>query len=92
MSYEFKPDWTMCPGEILEEWFEDNGLPKSIAWQHHGIPMETLAGILAGEQKLDLGLIGKLAKMTQVPESMWLNLELMYRDGLTQGLTHLHNE
>lgn len=90
MSTKGNPDWLSCPGETLELWFQHAGFPKSIAWSIHNIPMETLVDTLAGKQKLDLGLITKIARMTFIDEYVWLRLEMTYRGALRAGYTHTH--
>lgn len=80
----FDPDWVVAPGETLGEWFEDNGLPHSVA-QQYGISERTLRGVLRGTMKITPPLAQKLCNLTHVGAPFWLALEHNFRVGLAAG-------
>lgn len=86
MSIPFDPDWVVAPGEILAEWFEETGTPKSRAVVF-GIPPAQLEGFLAGEELLTPELARQLRCLTRISESFWINSERIFRDGLAAGKT-----
>jgi HTH-type transcriptional regulator / antitoxin HigA len=83
-SYPWNPDWVVAPGETLAEWFEDIGLPKSVA-RLHGISERQLNGVLNGTTKITPALAQKLCHLTHIGAPFWLALEHNFRVGLAAG-------
>lgn len=80
----FDPDYVVAPGETLDDWFQEMGLPYTIS-DHYGIPQRTLSGLLAGTKKINPELAQKLCNMTFVGAPFWLALEHNFRVGLAAG-------
>lgn len=83
---KFDPDWVVAPGETLDEWFTEVGLPLSVC-EHYGIKRRTLDRIIAGSQPITPKLAQQLCNLTQIGAPMWLALEHNFRVGLAAGKT-----
>jgi plasmid maintenance system antidote protein VapI len=90
--HEFRPDWTIAPGVMLEEWMEENGLSSrvlAVACGGRGRIAETMTLIGDVVERRPLtGLHARvLAAGTGISALFWLALEHDYRAGLAAGLT-----
>lgn len=84
----FDPDWVIHPGATLREWREENGLGESSAATCCGrMPVEQYREIEAGKRKITRPIAAALEHGTQIPASLWLNLERTFRTGLKLGKT-----
>ena len=93
MSHEFRPDWTIAPGEILRDWMEETGLKhvSVLAVACNGKAQQAAAEACIGDvldrKPLTRVHAACLARGTGIPAKMWLALEHNYRAGLAAGLT-----
>lgn len=85
-SKPFDPDYVVAPGETLREWFDDVGLPLSVA-ALYGIDERTLQRIFDGKQKITPAIAQRLCNLTHVGAPFWLALEQNFRVGLAAGKT-----
>lgn len=84
----FDPDWCVHPGGTLRDWREENGLPASTAAMACGrMDPETFERIEAGKRRITRTLAAQLQAGTDIPASLWLNLERAFRAGLKAGKT-----
>jgi len=84
-GYPFDPDWVVHPGATLREWFEDVGLPLSVAEELYGISERTLGMIFRGTKPITPALAQKLCNLTQIGAPFWLAYEHNFRVGLAAG-------
>lgn len=85
-SKPFDPDYVVAPGETLREWFDDVGLPLSVA-ALYGLDERTLQRIFDGKQKITPAIAQRLCNLTHVGAPFWLALEQNFRVGLAAGKT-----
>lgn len=89
-TYKFDPDWVVRPGDTLREFMEETNLPKSaLALSCGRMPLELFDKVLNGQAKITPKIAEGLEIGTQIPASLWLNLERAYRAGLKAGKTVL---
>lgn len=82
----FDPDWTIKPGATLAEWIEENGLSvRSTATICGRMEPERLQRIIDGRQRITKADAARLQAGTQIPATLWLNLERRYRADLRAG-------
>lgn len=80
----FDPDWVVHPGATLKDWFEEMGVPLSVA-THYGITERTLKRLFEGKQRITPTLAQRLCDLTHVGAPFWLALEHNFRVGLAAG-------
>lgn len=72
---EWKPDWSVPPGEILAEELTARG----IAWDHAaaelGIHRAQLTLLVTGKKQIDSTIAVRLEKLTGISSTLWLGLE-----------------
>jgi len=78
----FKPDYTVAPGEILQEQMDHYGTTKTDLAAHLKIPKKKLKKILKGKAPIKLQMAIRLSRIYQYPAHMWVNLETNYRKDL----------
>lgn len=83
-TYPFEPDWVVAPGETLKEWFDEMGLPHSVA-KIYGIQPRTLKMLFRGTKRITPSLAQKLCNLTHIGAPFWLALEHNFREGLAAG-------
>lgn len=70
------------PGEHLLEWCEERQLSLAEAASRLDLSARDLEHLLSGQLTLNPPLADKLAQLTRVPASLWLNLESLYHHSL----------
>lgn len=86
MPERFDPDWCIRPGETLREWREEHHLGTRAAATTCGrMTRETYERIEAGKQPITRDIAARLQHGTGIPGTLWLNLERIYRAGLSAG-------
>lgn len=86
MGMNFDPDWVIAPGETLQEWWDDCGLPRASILRISGLTDKELDGIIDGTTDITRARARALARLPLSPSAQfWLALEHNYRVGLAAG-------
>ena len=73
-------DWVVHPGEVLEQFMEDDGLSVQQVAESMGISQSAVNKFLSYEDvEVDLSLARRLESATGFPAQCWVNLENRYR-------------
>ena len=83
-KYGFIPDYTVPPGQTLQEVMISMGMSQKEMALRTGLTVQTLIRIFKGEQPISLETSGRLELVTGVPARFWNNLELQYREQLSK--------
>ena len=83
----FDPDWTVPPGEMLQEALEEAGMTVVGLSGATGLPRERAAALIAAEVELTEDDATLLERGTGIPARLWLRMEANYRDDLAAGRT-----
>lgn len=89
MSLRYNPNYVVAPGLTLQEWFDTNHMPKTVATVVWRIDSLVLEKFLIGDYQLTTDLASKLAGMTGIPVRFWEALEHNYQVGLASGRARL---
>ncbi|MBD3338867.1 MAG: HigA family addiction module antidote protein [Candidatus Lokiarchaeota archaeon] len=76
---EYKPDYIVSPGEILDEVLESRGMKKIDFAKRCGRSTKTISQILSGEAPITPELAIRFQRVLGSPSSLWNNLEANYR-------------
>ncbi len=76
---EYKPDYTVSPGEILEETLEARGMKKSEFAERCGMSAKTISLIINGKAPVLPDSAIQFERVLNVSASLWNNLESSYR-------------
>lgn len=83
--YRFwRPDWAVPPGDLLQEWIEDHGVTVAHVAEQLDLPVWQVERFIRGERSLTVDWTRKIEKLTGIPESLWIGLEVMYRENLAR--------
>lgn len=85
MADRFDPDWTIAPGETLDEWRTENGLGVRAAATTCAMAPEEFAAVVAGRKRITKTVAERLYVGTGISARLWLRLEARYRDDLRRG-------
>jgi HTH-type transcriptional regulator/antitoxin HigA len=77
--YEFEPDYVVSPAKTLLETLESLHMTQKELATRTGLTEQAVVRILKGEQPITLETAKKLEMATQVPASLWNNLEMRYQ-------------
>lgn len=77
-KYGFKPDYTVAPGETLQEVMESLGMNQKELAKRTGLTVQSLICILKGTQPITNEIANRLELATGVSASMWNNLEVLF--------------
>ncbi len=83
-KYEFEPDYAIPPGATLLEVMESFEMTQKELAIRTGLTEQTLIRIFKGSQPISYETANRLELVTQVPASMWNNLEAQYREQLAK--------
>lgn len=92
---QFKPDYIVCPGEILEETLEARGMKKSELAERCGRSEKMISQIISGQAPITAETAIQFERVLGVSANIWNNLEAKYRlavakteqqDGLNQQI------
>ena len=78
-TYEFRPDYAVPPGWILEERLEVYGISQAELARRCGCPPEHIRAIIAGEATLEPEMAVLLEKELGLNADIWLGIERKYR-------------
>lgn len=80
----FDPDWTIAPGETLQEWLDENGLNPRMLAKVAGCDVSVIEAVLK-KKRYSRHTAAILAKGTFIPAHVWMALEDLYRHALARG-------
>ncbi len=86
MTLRYDPDYVVAPGETLQEWWDENKVPRASILRMTGLTDSELDGILAGTLRISYRRADCLARLPLGPSAQfWNALEHNYRVGLAAG-------
>ncbi|WDN88006.1 hypothetical protein BuS5_00974 [Desulfosarcina sp. BuS5] len=74
----YQPDYTIHPGEILEETLEARGIKKTALAERCGITLKTVSQIINGKASISPSIAIRLERAIGVSASLWSNLNTDY--------------
>lgn len=81
-----EPNWTVAPGDYLQEWIEDNALEVGEVAERLGLHcVFVLTYLLEARIPVTPALAVRLEQLTGVAAGVWLRYEESYREGLRAG-------
>lgn len=83
-THTFEPDYSVPPGETLQETLEHLGLSQKELAMRMGRPTKTINEIVKGVAAITAETALQLEKVTGVPSSFWNNAEANYRERLAR--------
>lgn len=83
-KYTFEPDYAIAPGATLRETIEHLGMTQKELSKRTELTVQTLNRIVKGEQPITYETANRLEFATNVPASIWNNLESQYREQLSK--------
>lgn len=75
----FTPDYSVPPGETLEEWLEDRAMSQAELAKRIDLSAKTLNQIIRGHAPLTHETALKLESVTAIPARLWNALEMNYQ-------------
>jgi len=78
-SNKYDPDYTVPPGEILEEILEARGIKKKDFASRCGLSAKTVSQIIKGKAPITQESAIKFKRVLNISASIWNNLESNYR-------------
>jgi len=78
-NYQYKPDYAVPPGEILEEILEARNIKKRDLAERCGLSAKTVSLIISGKAPITPGTAIQFERVLGVPANIWNNLEANYR-------------
>ena len=81
---EFKPNYTVIPGETLEETLDALGISQHELAMRIGQPLKMVSEIIKGKTAITDDTALQLEKVLNIPASFWLCLEQQYCETLAR--------
>ncbi len=78
-TYQYKPDYAVPPGEILEETLEARNIKKRDLAERCGLSAKTVSLIMSGKAPITPETAIQLERVLGVSADIWNNLEANYR-------------
>ena len=76
---EFRPDYAVHPGEILEETIKARGIKKEIFAKRCGLSDKTINQIISGKASVTYEIAILFERALGIAASVWCNLDSNYR-------------
>ncbi|MBF0565819.1 MAG: helix-turn-helix domain-containing protein [Nitrospirae bacterium] len=76
---QFRPDYTVSPGEILKETLEARGIKKADFAAMCGLPVKTVMQIIRGKEPVTPETAILFERELGVPAYVWNSIESSYR-------------
>ena len=76
---QFSPDYAVPPGDILQEWLDEQGLTQAELAQRMGRAKKTINEIIKGVAPITAETSLQLEKVTGIEASFWNSMEVNYR-------------
>lgn len=83
---EFFPDYTVAPGEFVQEHLDLNGWSELEFAGKCELPLDTVSSVIEGTTRVTSLIATQFEKVLGVRACIWLRLEQMYQEGLENGL------
>jgi HTH-type transcriptional regulator / antitoxin HigA len=77
--YAYNPDYTIPPGEHIQEWLDTNRRTQAWLAEKMGRPIEQVNRLIKGRIGLTVRWGLDLEKVTKQPADFWLALEMHHR-------------
>lgn len=84
-KYTFEPDYAVAPGETLRETMKAMSMSRKELAIRTGLTVQTLNGIIMGEQPISHEIAYRLELAVGVPASLWNKMEELYREKLADN-------
>lgn len=81
----FAPDYTVPPGEILEEYLESAGMSQAELAQRTGLAAKTVNQIIQGKAPLTQDTALRLERVLGRPAHFWNQLEVEHQEALARA-------
>ena len=82
--FEYTPNYSVKPGNTIEELIDYIGLSKAAFARHLGVSIGYLNRVISSQIPLSIEFAIKLEMVTKVPASFWNSLEANYRTQLNR--------
>jgi len=79
------PDWTVTPGEVLEEALEERGLSQSELARRMDRPIKTINEIVNGKAAVTPTTAIQLERALGIEAGLWMGLESNYRQAIARA-------
>jgi addiction module HigA family antidote len=79
---KFEPDWTVHPGELVDEFMEQDGYSKEDLSKNTGWSLEFINEILSGNISITNDIADKLSKTIGMKKHFWLKAQETYENDL----------
>jgi addiction module HigA family antidote len=77
---DIRPNWNVCPGEILDEYRKEMGWTKKELALRLGISEKHLIDIKKGKVSISFEMANRLGLVFSPPPAYWLRLEAIYQE------------
>jgi len=78
-TYQYKPDYAVHPGEILEETLESRNMKKIDLAERCSLSAKTVSQIIGGKAPITAETAIQLERVLSVSANVWSNLDTNYR-------------
>lgn len=85
MSDGFNPDWAVPPGAAIQEWLDEEGLPRKKFATLSGLSAKQVDDLINGDLTIGKDIANMLSRTIGSTSAFWVSLEKNYRDGLMAG-------
>jgi HTH-type transcriptional regulator/antitoxin HigA len=82
---QFQPNYHVAPGDILQEWLDEQGHSKADLALRLGWDVRHLTAILNGVEQLSAECSGQLEGVTAIPALFWSNMEARYQENRSRS-------
>jgi addiction module HigA family antidote len=76
--HDFEPDWAVHPGELVEEFMEQDGISKQDFSEKTGWSMEFIEDLLSCNITITVIIAEKLSKAIGMKTKFWLKAQEVY--------------
>lgn len=83
-TQEWRPEWSVPPGDILLEALEERGISQSELARRLNRPIKTINEIVKGKASITAESAIQLERALGISARFWINLESQYREGLAR--------
>lgn len=75
-------NFTVAPGEYLQEWIDGNGMSVGEFAVELGVSVAEMEDLLTGKETIGREIACQLERVTSIPSDSWIRFELKYREDL----------
>ena len=84
--YNFKPDWAMIPGEIIQDFMSDRNWSNRELALRLDLHENTVGKILKGEDRISTEIADRMARIFGMKASFFINLQTLYDESLPRQI------